>query len=154
VVGQAAVAARTAAAPHTEVPPGKFYEASTAATRDCPQGTYRPGHSRVDAAAAAACIACPCGSVTRQSGTASVDDCVVPPGYFVRASAAAAWATDGTTAGDGDAAAAGEMVKCPTTPAGSTEEGYYRCKLTLLCLRNTTNLPVRFGSLSCMHAQD
>jgi hypothetical protein len=105
----------------TEVPPGKFYEASTAAIRDCPVGTYRPYYSRVDApAAAAACLACPYGSVTRQTGSASTDDCLVPPGYFVRAVA------DGRTVSNGEAAAAGEMVKCPTTPAGTPEEGYYR----------------------------
>lgn len=71
----------------------------------CPVGFYFDGTSTN-----VACARCPLGSVTLQNGSTSIDDCMVPPGWFVKASA------DGL----------GQMLKCPTTPEGTEQEGYYR----------------------------
>lgn len=71
----------------------------------CPIGFYYDGSTTN-----VACVRCPLGSVTLSNGSTSIDDCVVPPGYFVMAT------TDGL----------GVMVKCPTTPDGTEQEGYYR----------------------------
>jgi hypothetical protein len=116
-----------------EVPPGKFLEASRQELLSCPQGTYKSSYVSADDHAATACTACPYGSVTRQVGSVSAADCMVPPGYFVRALQQSGSGLNVDQNGSNDAAeaaaaaaAAGEMVKCPTTPAGSTEEGYYR----------------------------
>jgi hypothetical protein len=54
-------------------------------------------------------VRCPYSAVTLKNGSTSADDCVVPPGYFAR-----------------DSSNGGEIVQCFTTPANTTEEGYYR----------------------------
>ncbi|WIA19769.1 hypothetical protein OEZ85_005683 [Tetradesmus obliquus] len=73
-------------------------------TEFCPVGSYSDGTT-------AGCQPCPYSATTLKNGSISADDCVVPPGYFVRDSAANA---------------NGEMVQCYTTPANSGAEGYYR----------------------------
>ncbi|WIA40047.1 hypothetical protein OEZ86_013466 [Tetradesmus obliquus] len=73
-------------------------------TEFCPVGSYSDGTT-------AGCQPCPYSATTLKNGSISADDCVVPPGYFVRDSAANA---------------NGEMVQCYTTPANREAEGYYR----------------------------
>jgi hypothetical protein len=72
-------------------------------TEFCPAGFY------ADGTAGLACVRCPYSAVTLKNGSTSADDCVVPPGYFAR-----------------DSSNGGEIVQCFTTPANTTEEGYYR----------------------------
>jgi hypothetical protein len=72
----------------------------------CPIGFYYDGTAR-----ALACVRCPLGSTTLANASTSINDCMVPPGWFV-----AAGANNG----------AGQMLKCPTTPEGSEQEGYFR----------------------------
>jgi hypothetical protein len=59
-------------------------------------------------------VACPRGSTTLRNASTSINECMVPPGWFVAA------APGGS----------GQMSKCPTTPEGSEQEGYFRagCK--------------------------
>jgi len=66
----------------------------------CPIGYYFDGQTT----GVFACHACPTGSITRQPGSTSLDDCVVAPGYYLN--------TDTK-----------KMTKCPNNFAGN---GYYR----------------------------
>jgi hypothetical protein len=70
------------------------------ATTDCPIGYYYDGNSTN----VFACIKCPTGSTTRRNGSTSLDECVVPPGYWL--------STVNNT-----------LVKCPGDVNGT---GYYR----------------------------
>lgn len=74
-------------------------------TAACPMGFYYDGST-----SNMACVKCPYGSLTLSNASTSSNDCMVPPGYYVRA-------LDG---------GGGEMAKCPTTTPGTEEEGYYR----------------------------
>jgi len=69
-------------------------------TAECPIGYYFDGNTT----GVFACIQCPTGSTTRQNGSTSLDDCVVPPGYWLNT-------------------ANNQLVKCPNNVAG---DGYYR----------------------------
>uniref|UniRef100_A0A383VZJ7 Tyrosine-protein kinase ephrin type A/B receptor-like domain-containing protein n=1 Tax=Tetradesmus obliquus TaxID=3088 RepID=A0A383VZJ7_TETOB len=69
----------------------------------CPKGTFFEGGA-VPADGASTCQPCPLGTTTLSTGTSSVANCGVPPGYFLDATA-------------------GKLVKCPTNIAG---QGYYR----------------------------
>jgi hypothetical protein len=80
----------------------------------CPTGFYYDGSSRNYA-----CVRCPLGSTTLNNASTSINDCMVPPGYYVKAAAPGSSSSN-------DSANVGEMVKCPTTPPGTEEEGYYR----------------------------
>jgi hypothetical protein len=71
-------------------------------TEFCSFGTYSDGTTL-------GCKPCPYGATTLRNASISADECVVPPGYFVR-----------------DSATGGEMVQCLTTPANAETEGYYR----------------------------
>jgi hypothetical protein len=75
----------------------------------CPLGYYYDGSG-----ANYACVRCPLGSATLSNASTSINDCMVPPGYYVKAPAA------------GSSSSGGEMVPCPTTTPGTEEEGYYR----------------------------
>lgn len=70
----------------------------------CPIGTYYNA-----AATDFKCTACPHGSVSRNAGALSVDECMVPPGYFIAT----------------DAGGQKSMVKCPTSSDPATA-GYFR----------------------------
>ncbi|KAF8072349.1 hypothetical protein HT031_000008 [Scenedesmus sp. PABB004] len=74
------------------------------AVEACPVGFFFDG-----TAGTWSCKPCPYNAITLKNGSTSADDCVVPPGYYVRGSAAN-----------------GTMAKCPTTPANTDTEGYYR----------------------------
>jgi hypothetical protein len=69
-------------------------------TVECPIGYYFDGNST----GVFACVKCPTGSTTRQNGSTSLDECVVPPGYFL-------------------STVTNQLVKCPSDVAGN---GYYR----------------------------
>jgi hypothetical protein len=71
----------------------------------CPIGFYYDGESKN-----MACVRCPLGSTTLRNASTSISDCMVRPGWFVAAAANGA----------------GQMLKCPTTPEGSEQQGYYR----------------------------
>uniref|UniRef100_A0A383VQR0 Tyrosine-protein kinase ephrin type A/B receptor-like domain-containing protein n=1 Tax=Tetradesmus obliquus TaxID=3088 RepID=A0A383VQR0_TETOB len=73
------------------------------ATEFCPVGFY------ADGTAGFACVRCPYQATTLKNGSTSADDCVVPPGYFAK-----------------DTATGGVLEQCPTTPANSEVDGYYR----------------------------
>lgn len=98
------------AAPGQEPPAGSVVSQSLEqpppAAAACPIGYYHDNSSNVFA-----CAACPLGSTTLANASTSINDCMVPPGYFVKAAAAGS---------------AGQMLPCPTTPAGTQQEGYYR----------------------------
>eukprot|EP00878_Enallax_costatus_P026846 GHUV01028850.1.p1 GENE.GHUV01028850.1~~GHUV01028850.1.p1 ORF type:complete len:672 (+),score=69.23 GHUV01028850.1:1615-3630(+) len=79
-------------------------------TELCPLGYYFDGKT----SNVYGCLRCPFGSITRQNGSSSLDDCVVPPGYFIRPNS-----KDPTQQ-------TGQLVKCSTTSPNTTEEGYYR----------------------------
>jgi hypothetical protein len=67
-------------------------------TELCPFNYYYDGTSGV-----LGCKKCPFNSLTQQNGSQSIDDCVVPPGYFINS--------------------ASELTKCPGDINGT---GYYR----------------------------
>lgn len=75
------------------------------AVEACPIGFYFDGTSKN-----VACVPCPMGSTTLQNASTSINQCMVPPGWFVSSTA------DGL----------GQMVKCLTTQEGTEQEGYYR----------------------------
>jgi hypothetical protein len=70
-------------------------------TELCPFNYYYDGTAGIYG-----CKKCPYGSLTQQNGSVSLDDCVVPPGYFIK-----------QTGSDG------ELIKCPGDVSGN---GYFR----------------------------
>jgi hypothetical protein len=95
----------------SEVTSQSLDEAPPAAAA-CPVGFYYDGSSRNFA-----CVRCPLGSTTLNNASTSINDCMVPPGYYVKPAASGSSSSSSSV---------GEMVKCPTTPPGTEEEGYYR----------------------------
>ncbi|WIA38112.1 hypothetical protein OEZ86_001474 [Tetradesmus obliquus] len=75
---------------------------SPTATAACPLGFYNDGANETFA-----CVRCPGGSITQETGSKSINDCLVPPGYFVN-----------------NGFNLPRLAKCSTDP--STGQGYYR----------------------------
>lgn len=72
-------------------------------TEACPIGYYYDGIITT-----LGCVKCPSGSTTLKNASISVNDCLVPPGFYVDSGS-------------------GNIVICPTTPVNNTIlEGYYR----------------------------
>lgn len=78
-------------------------------TEACPLGFYFDGKESIYG-----CRRCPLGTLTKQTGSESVDDCLVPPGYYIQS------ADGGTT---------GQLAKCPNNISAdgiAPASGFYR----------------------------
>ncbi|WIA36543.1 hypothetical protein OEZ86_007835 [Tetradesmus obliquus] len=88
----------------------------------CPYGTYFPG-GVIDSTTNTTCLTCPFGTTTQFLGAASINDCQIPPGYYIKV---ALGDTNGT------------LTTCPTNVSG---QGYYRSgwtSYTDITARDTT----------------
>lgn len=74
----------------------------------CPYGTYFPG-GVIDSTTNSTCVTCPFGTTTQFLGAASINDCQIPPGYYIKITNLA-----DTT---------GTLTTCPGNVTG---QGYYR----------------------------
>ncbi|WIA16345.1 hypothetical protein OEZ85_013043 [Tetradesmus obliquus] len=86
----------------------------------CPYGTYFPG-GVIDSTTNTTCLTCPFGTTTQFLGAASINECQIPPGYYIKV------ATLGDT-----------LTTCPTNVSG---QGYYRSgwtSYTDITARDTT----------------
>lgn len=74
----------------------------------CPYGTYFPG-GVIDSTTNTTCLTCPFGTTTQFLGAASINDCQIPPGYYIKV--------------DAPGGPTGNLTTCPTNVSG---QGYYR----------------------------
>jgi hypothetical protein len=75
-------------------------------TTPCGYGTFFPGGPLVGNVT---CQPCPFNTTTQHLGATSINDCMVPPGYFIQLDASGAFT--------------GRMLKCPVDADG---QGYFR----------------------------
>eukprot|EP00775_Hariotina_reticulata_P008849 gene8849-9028_t len=75
----------------------------------CPIGTYYEG-GVISSSTTSTCKPCPLGTTTQSNGSTSADECMVPPGYYIKLSGSS-----------------GSLEKCPiNVTAGGVTQGYFR----------------------------